>query len=64
MISEVRATEDREFYAHLEQMARDHLARLGHYFEERGVPRRRKSSSATAPQRLRYAGEVGLISSC
>jgi nucleotide-binding universal stress UspA family protein len=60
-ISEVWATEDREFYNRREQTARDHLARLGHYFEERGVPRREEVVFGhRAPEIGRYAGEIGV----
>ena len=55
-ISEVWATEDREFYTRLEQTARDHLARLGHYVEARGVPRREEVVFGhRAPEIVRYA---------
>jgi nucleotide-binding universal stress UspA family protein len=61
VISEVWATEDREFYTRLEQTARDHLARLGHALEERGVPRREEVVFGhRAPEIVRYAGEVGV----
>jgi nucleotide-binding universal stress UspA family protein len=61
VIGEVWATEDREFYTRLEQMARDHLARLGHALEERGVPRREEVVFGNrAPEIVRYAGEAGV----
>jgi universal stress protein A len=60
VIGEVWATEDREFYTRLEQMARDHLARLGHALEARGVPRREEVVFGhRAPEIVRYAGEGG-----
>ena len=60
VISEVWATEDREFYARLEQRARDHLARLGHSLEARGVARREEVVFGhRAPEIVRYATEVG-----
>jgi nucleotide-binding universal stress UspA family protein len=60
MISEVWATEDRAFYTRLEQTARDHLARLGHALEERGVPRREEVVFGhRAPEIVRYAAEIG-----
>jgi nucleotide-binding universal stress UspA family protein len=60
VISEVWATEDREFYARLEQRARDHLARLGHSLEARGVARREEVVFGhRAPEIVRYAAEVG-----
>ena len=59
-ISEVWATEDREFYSRLEQRARDHLARLGHALQERGVARREEIVFGhRAPEIVRYAGEIG-----
>jgi nucleotide-binding universal stress UspA family protein len=61
VISEVWATADREFYTRLEQTARDHLARLGHYFEARGVPRGEEVVFGhRAPEIVRYAGEIGV----
>jgi nucleotide-binding universal stress UspA family protein len=61
VISEVWATEDREFYTRLEQRARDHLARLGHFLETRGVPRREEVVFGhRAPEIVRYAAEVGI----
>ena len=61
VISEVWATEDREFYNRLEQTARDHLARLGHSLEARGVPRREEVVFGhRAPEIVRYAGEIGV----
>ena len=61
VIGEVWATEDRDFYNRLEQMARDHLARLGHALEARGVPRREEVVFGhRAPEIVRYAGEVGV----
>jgi nucleotide-binding universal stress UspA family protein len=61
VIGEVWATEDREFYTRLEQMARDHLAQLGHALEERGVPRREEVVFGNrAPEIVRYAGEAGV----
>jgi nucleotide-binding universal stress UspA family protein len=60
VIAEVCAEEDRGFYTRLEQTARDHLARLGHYVAERGVPRREEVVFGhRAPEIVRYAGEVG-----
>jgi nucleotide-binding universal stress UspA family protein len=60
VISEVWAAEDREFYTRLEQRARDHLARLGHSLEERGVARREEVVFGhRAPEIVRYAAEVG-----
>jgi nucleotide-binding universal stress UspA family protein len=60
VISEVWATEDREFYTRLEQKARDHLARLGHALEAHGVPRREAVVfGPRVPEIVRYAGEVG-----
>ena len=61
VISEVWATEDREFYNRLEQLARDHLARLGHALEAHGVPRREEVVFGNrAPEIVRYAGEIGV----
>jgi universal stress protein A len=61
VISEVWAAEDREFYTRLEQTARDHLARLGHYFEARGVPRREEVVYGhRAPEIVRHADEIGV----
>ena len=61
VISEVWATEDRELYTRIEQTARDHLARLGHYFEARGVPRREEVVFGhRATEIVRYAGEIGV----
>jgi nucleotide-binding universal stress UspA family protein len=61
VISEVWATEDREFYNRLEQLARDHLARLGHALEAHGVPRREEVIFGhRAPEIVRYAGEAGV----
>jgi nucleotide-binding universal stress UspA family protein len=61
VIAEVWATEDREFHNRLEQMARDHLARLGHFFEERGVSRREEVVFGNrAPEIVRYAGEAAV----
>jgi nucleotide-binding universal stress UspA family protein len=60
VISEVWATEDREFYNRLERTARDHLARLGHVLEARAVPRREEVVFGhRAPEIVRYAGEIG-----
>jgi nucleotide-binding universal stress UspA family protein len=60
VISEVWATEDREFYTRLEQRARDHLARLGHALGAHGVPRREEVVFGhRAPEIVRYAAEVG-----
>jgi nucleotide-binding universal stress UspA family protein len=60
VISEVWAAEERGFYTRREQMARDHLARLGHALEARGVPRREEVVFGhRAPEIVRYAGEVG-----
>jgi nucleotide-binding universal stress UspA family protein len=60
VIGEVWAAEDREFYTRCEQTARDHLARLGHYVEARGVPRREEVVFGhRAPEIVRYAGEIG-----
>jgi universal stress protein A len=57
---EVWAAEDREFYTRREQTARDHLARLGHDVEARGVPRREEVVFGhRAPEIVRYAGEIG-----
>jgi nucleotide-binding universal stress UspA family protein len=59
-ISEVWATEDREFYSRLEQRARDHLARQGHALQARGVARREEVVFGhRAPEIVRYAGEIG-----
>jgi nucleotide-binding universal stress UspA family protein len=61
VIGEVWAAEDRDFYTRLEQMARDHLAQLGHALEERGVPRRDEVVFGhRAPEIVRYAGEAGV----
>jgi len=60
VIAEVWAADDREFYARFEQRARDHLARLGHALEARGVPRREEVVFGhRAPEIVRYAGEIG-----
>ena len=60
VINEVWAVEERGFYNRREQMARDHLARLGHALEERGVPRREEVVFGhRAPEIVRYAAEVG-----
>jgi nucleotide-binding universal stress UspA family protein len=60
VISEVWATEDREFYTRLERRAHDHLARLGHSLEERGVACREEVVFGhRAPEIVRYAAEVG-----
>ena len=60
VIAEVWAVEDREFYTRREQTARDHLARLGHGLEARGVRRREEVVFGhRAPEIVRYAGEVG-----
>jgi nucleotide-binding universal stress UspA family protein len=61
VISEVWATEEREFDTRLEQMARDHLARLGHALEAHGVPRREEVVFGhRAPEIVRDAGETGV----
>jgi nucleotide-binding universal stress UspA family protein len=61
VIAEVRAVEDRGFYDRLEQKARDHLARLGHYLGERAVPRREEVVlGSRAPEIVRYAVETGI----
>jgi nucleotide-binding universal stress UspA family protein len=61
VIAEVWAVEDRDFYDRLEQTARDHLARLGHYLEERAVPRREEVVfGSRAPEIVRYAVEAGI----
>jgi nucleotide-binding universal stress UspA family protein len=60
VIAEVCAEEDRDFYNRLEQTARDHLARLGHALEARGVRRREEVVFGhRAPEIVRYAAEVG-----
>ena len=60
VVAEMWAAEDREFYTRLEQRARDHLARLGHALEARGVPRREEVVFGhRAPEIVRYAGEIG-----
>ena len=61
VIAEVWAAEDREFYNRREQLARDHLARLGHVLEAHGVPRREEVVFGNrAPEIVRYAGEAGV----
>jgi nucleotide-binding universal stress UspA family protein len=61
VIAEVWAAEDREFYNRREQLARDHLARLGHALEAHGVPRREEVVFGNrAPEIVRYAGEAGV----
>ena len=58
--AEVCAEKDRDFYNRLQQTARDHLARLGHALEARGVPRREEVVFGhRAPEIVRYAAEVG-----
>jgi nucleotide-binding universal stress UspA family protein len=61
VIAEVWEVEDRDFYDRLEQKARDHLARLGHYLGERAVPRRAEVVfGSRAPEIVRYAVEAGI----
>jgi universal stress protein A len=61
VIAEMWAAEDREFHTRLEQRARDHLARLGHFLETRGVSRREEVVFGNrAPEIVRYATEVGI----
>ena len=60
VITEVWAAEERGFYTRREQTARDHLARLGHALEARGVPRREEVVFGhRAPEIVRYAAEIG-----
>lgn len=60
VIAEMWAADDREFYTRFEQRARDHLGRLGHALEARGVPRREEVVFGhRAPEIVRYAGEIG-----
>jgi nucleotide-binding universal stress UspA family protein len=64
VITELWDTEEREFYARLEQMARDHLARLGRYLAEGGVARHEEVVFGNrAHEIVRYAieAEVDLI---
>jgi universal stress protein A len=61
VIAEVWAGDDREFYDRLEQKARDHLARLGHYLGERAVPGREEVVFGNrAPEIVCYAVEEGI----
>ena len=53
--------EEREFYSRIEQAARDHLAKLGRYLEERHVPRREEVIFGNrAHEIVRYATEGGV----
>jgi nucleotide-binding universal stress UspA family protein len=53
--------EERAFYSRIEQTARDHLAKLGRYFEERHVPRREEVIFGNrAPEIVRYAMETNV----
>jgi nucleotide-binding universal stress UspA family protein len=53
--------EERDFYQRLDQAARDHLVRLGRYFEEHQVPRREEVIYGNrAPEIVRYAMETGV----
>lgn len=52
--------EERDFFQRLEQMALDHLIRLGRYLEERQIPRREEIIYGNrAPEIVRYATEMG-----
>jgi nucleotide-binding universal stress UspA family protein len=56
--------EEGEFYGRIEQAARDHLAKLGRYLEERHVPRREEvifGDRAHEIVRYAMAGGVDLI---
>jgi nucleotide-binding universal stress UspA family protein len=53
--------EEREFYDRIEQAARDHLAKLGRYLEERHVSRREEVIFGNrAHEIVRYAMETGV----
>jgi nucleotide-binding universal stress UspA family protein len=53
--------EEREFFQRLEQVALDHLIRLGRYLEEHQVPRREEIIYGhRAPEIVRYALETGV----
>jgi nucleotide-binding universal stress UspA family protein len=53
--------EEREFYNRIEQTARDHLAKLGRYLEERHVPRHEEVIFGDrAHEIVRYATETGV----
>jgi universal stress protein A len=53
--------EEREFYSRIKQAARDHLAKLGRYLEERHVPRREEVIFGDrAHEIVRYAREGGV----
>ena len=53
--------EERDFYQRLEQVARDHLVRLGRYLEAHQVPRREEIIyGSRAPEIVRYAMEMGI----
>jgi len=61
VITEEWAGEEHDFYDRLEQKARDHLARLGHYLRERAVPLREEVVFGNrAPEIVRYAVEAGI----
>ena len=53
--------EDRDFYQRLEQVALDHLTRLGRYLEEHQITRREEIIyGSRAPEIVRYAMETGV----
>jgi nucleotide-binding universal stress UspA family protein len=53
--------EERDFYDRIEQAARDHLAKLGRYLEERRVSRREEVIFGNrAHESVRYAKESGI----
>jgi nucleotide-binding universal stress UspA family protein len=53
--------EERDFYDRIEQVARDHLAKLGRYLEERHVSRREEVIFGNRAQEIvRYATESGI----
>jgi nucleotide-binding universal stress UspA family protein len=53
--------EEREFYSRIEQVARDHLAKLGRVLEERHVPRHEEIIFGNrAHEIVRYAMETGV----
>jgi nucleotide-binding universal stress UspA family protein len=61
VIADLWVEEERDFYDRRERQARDHLARLGHALEARGVPRREEVVFGhRAPEIVRYAGEIGV----
>ncbi len=61
IVSGIWPQEEREFYDRIEQAARDHLAKLGRYLEERHVPRHEEVIfGSRAHEIVRYAMESGV----